>query len=183
MPGGCATFAAFGGYSARVSNDLRDPLRPTAPELSPIRRSRSRELVPWLEGTVIVLVIAVLAGLTTAWILASMRAVPGSGAELGTPTPRPTPVLTAAPPSVAGPTAEPTDPPRRTPTPSPLITAEPSPFVHIVQRGEWLSLIAELYGVRLEDIIALNDIVNPNRIQPGQRLLIPAYGTPPSPSA
>ena len=108
-----------------------------------------------------------------------MRAVPPPVGDV--PTPR-APGQTLDPgPSNGLPTAQPTEPPRRTPTPSPVVTVEPTPFVHIVERGESLSRIAQLYQVEVEDIVALNDIRNPNRIQIGQEILIPGYGTIPTP--
>ena len=108
-----------------------------------------------------------------------MRAVPPPVGDV--PTPR-VPGQTQEPgPSDGLPTALPTEPPRRTPTPSPVVTVEPTPFVHIVERGESLSEIAAMYEVELEDIVALNDISNPNRIRIGQEILIPGYGTIPTP--
>lgn len=66
--------------------------------------------------------------------------------------------------------------------------AAPSPppptCVHIVRRGEWLSRIARRYGVSLWAIVRANGIRNPNRIYPGQRLVIPGcrpYPPPPPP--
>ncbi len=109
-----------------------------------------------------------------------MRAVPPPVG--GVPTPRPSAGQSLTPGPTDGlPTAQPTEPPRRTPTPSPVETVEPTPFVHIVERGESLSEIAELYQVDVDDIATLNDISNPNRIQVGQELLIPGYGTIPTP--
>ena len=125
------------------------------------------------------LALAAGGGVATAWIVASMRAVPPPVGDV--PTPR-VPGQTLDPgPSDGLPTAQPTEPPRRTPTPSPVVTVEPTPFVHIVERGESLSEIAAIYQVELEDIVALNDIRNPNRIQIGQEILIPGYGTIPTP--
>ena len=45
--------------------------------------------------------------------------------------------------------------------------------VHIVQLGETLSSIAGRYGVTVEVLMAANDLVNPNYIYVGQRLVIP----------
>jgi len=44
--------------------------------------------------------------------------------------------------------------------------------VHIVQPGETLSLIAQRYGVSMEDLVRWNGITNPDRIEVGQRLLV-----------
>lgn len=45
--------------------------------------------------------------------------------------------------------------------------------VHEVQQGEFLSSIAEQYGVTVQELIQANDIPNPNVLQPGTRLRIP----------
>jgi LysM repeat protein len=45
-------------------------------------------------------------------------------------------------------------------------------------RGESLTIIAEQYGVDPQEIIDLNEIENPNRIFPGQQLLIPPPSGP-----
>lgn len=58
--------------------------------------------------------------------------------------------------------------------------------VHVVVPGDQLGKIARKYGVPVDELIAYNNISNPNVIAPGQRLLIPnqaagalaMYGTP-----
>lgn len=54
-----------------------------------------------------------------------------------------------------------------------------SESVHIVRRGETLSMIAQRYGVNMWVLARANGITNPNRIYVGQRLVIPAasYGS------
>jgi lipoprotein-anchoring transpeptidase ErfK/SrfK len=47
---------------------------------------------------------------------------------------------------------------------------------YTVQRGEELALIAKKFNVAMGDIVALNDIKNPDLLYPGQELLIPATG-------
>ncbi len=61
----------------------------------------------------------------------------------------------------------------------------PRPYrVHIVRRGETLSMIAARYGVSLWRLARLNGIKNINLIFVGQRLLIPGYyAAPPVPPA
>ena len=58
---------------------------------------------------------------------------------------------------------------------------------HTVQRGETLTQIARLYGVSVQSIITRNSLANPNRIFPGQVLIIPSTApqqpTPPAPVA
>jgi LysM repeat protein len=141
-------------------------------------RSAADRVLPWVLAVMVVLLLAASGGLVSAWIVATLRAVPAPAAADTTPSP--SPVASVGP--TAAPTQTPSDQPRRTPTPSPVVTQEPAPFIHVVQRGEYLSYIADLYGVTVEDIVALNDIKNPNRIHPGRELLIPGYGIKPSPS-
>ncbi len=142
------------------------------------RKSAAEAALPWVLAVVVVLLLAASAGLVSAWIVATMRAVPVPA--LADVTPSPSPAVSSG--SSAIPTTGPTEQARHTPTPSPVRTQEPAPFIHVVQRGEYLQYIADLYGVKVEDIVALNDIKNPNRIRPGQELLIPGYGHQPSPS-
>jgi lipoprotein-anchoring transpeptidase ErfK/SrfK len=47
---------------------------------------------------------------------------------------------------------------------------------HIVERGQELGLIARQYAVAIEDIVALNEITDPDLLYVGQELLIPAGG-------
>lgn len=56
---------------------------------------------------------------------------------------------------------------------SPGEAARLSGQIHVVQTGESLSQIAAQYGVAVEEIIALNEINNPNDIRVGQELVIP----------
>ena len=56
---------------------------------------------------------------------------------------------------------------------------EASEYTHVVRSGETLGTIAAAYGVSLIDLQALNDIWT-DMIYPGQELVIPAGGTPPS---
>lgn len=51
--------------------------------------------------------------------------------------------------------------------------AAPSGRIHIVEAGETLSLVAESYGVTLEEILALNGIEDPNYVYEGQWLTLP----------
>lgn len=56
---------------------------------------------------------------------------------------------------------------------------------YVVQQGQELGLIAKDYNVSIADIMALNDIDNPDIIYPGQELIIPAAGeyVPEAPAA
>lgn len=46
-------------------------------------------------------------------------------------------------------------------------------ITHIVQPGETVTQIAKQYGVTVDDIVAANNLSNPNQVQAGQQLLIP----------
>ncbi len=59
-------------------------------------------------------------------------------------------------------------------------TATPVPrqaVEHIVQRGEYLALIANKYGVSVNAIVKANNLRNANFVYPGQKLIISAPGT------
>ena len=79
----------------------------------------------------------------------------------------------------AAPRHRPTRGPHRTPTPLPTVEVTRAPFIYVVQPGDHLINIADMFRVDVQDIIDLNDIKNPNRLFVGQELLIPGYGTPP----
>ena len=60
------------------------------------------------------------------------------------------------------------------PTPSPQATPTQEIVVyHTVQPGETMWDIASQYGVTLEALVAANELVDPDRLQPGQELEIP----------
>ncbi len=99
------------------------------------------------------------------WVLPPLQ----SG-QTAAPTPF-QPVLTYLPPTRAAgvPEQSPTpDPPRILPT---LRVDEES---YVVQVSDTLGKIAERYGVDLNSLIAANNITNPNLLEVGQTLVIPA---------
>jgi LysM repeat protein len=60
------------------------------------------------------------------------------------------------------------------PTPSPVATPTPEMVIrHTVQPGETMWDIASQYGVTLEALVAANELVDPDSLQPGQELVIP----------
>lgn len=169
---------AVSRYSAavpdpEVSEPAQGPTPDPAASLKPSRRSRARTALPWVLGTAAILTLAVAGGLLTAYVVANLRAVPPPAALL-TPTPSLPPLVTPSPSATPSPT-ESLPQPRRTPTAPPTVTPEPTPFIHVVQQGESLTHIANLYGITVGDILALNNIKHPNRIQPGMELLIPGW--------
>ena len=70
---------------------------------------------------------------------------------------------------VVTPTVQPTP----TPTPRPRATPTPTPVIYTVQSGDVLSAIADRFGVSVDEIVAANDIANPDVVAVGQELVIP----------
>jgi len=62
------------------------------------------------------------------------------------------------------------------PTPTPL------PPIHIVVEGENLRIIANLYGITVEDIVKANNLINPELIRIGQEIVIPGVVLTPTPA-
>jgi hypothetical protein len=54
----------------------------------------------------------------------------------------------------------------------------PTPVIHIVQAGDTISGLSMKYDVPAEDIIAANNLQNPNFLQVGTELVIPIGGLP-----
>lgn len=79
-----------------------------------------------------------------------------------------TPTPTATVTSTAGPSHTPT----ATLTASP--TATPTPRTHVIQTGENPSYIADLYGVTVDELVAVNNIDDVRTLQVGQELIVPA---------
>jgi LysM repeat protein len=64
--------------------------------------------------------------------------------------------------------------PTRVPTPTPFVpTVTPEPVTHIVQPKEVLGIIAQMYGVSVEEIMAANNIEDANLVGVGRKLVIP----------
>jgi LysM repeat protein len=64
--------------------------------------------------------------------------------------------------------------PTTVPTPTSLVpTATPEPVTHIVQPKEVLGVIAQQYGVSIEEIMAANNIEDANMVGVGRKLVIP----------
>jgi LysM repeat protein len=59
-------------------------------------------------------------------------------------------------------------------------TPVPQNFTYVVQPGDQLGRIAERYSVGYSQLIALNNITNPNQIMVGQSLIIPYVGEEPA---
>lgn len=86
------------------------------------------------------------------------------------PEPEPTTVVvTPSPTATVEPSSTSTDTPVPTSTPTPV-----PPQTHKVEEGETVSDIANLYGVTVDDILALNPDLDPELIKPEQVILVPA---------
>ncbi len=97
-----------------------------------------------------------------------------------TPEPTATPAPTATPEPTATPaptkTPEPTATPEPTKTPEP--TATPAPITgtsYSVQKGDTLTKIAEAAGCTVKELVAANNLTNPDLIITGQKLVIPTF--------
>jgi len=84
---------------------------------------------------------------------------------------------------VGGPST-PVDPTQEMPAmstqPASAETPSPTPVVHVVQAGDTISGLSQKYDVPAEDIIAANQLENPNFLQLGTELLIPVGGLAPA---
>lgn len=65
-------------------------------------------------------------------------------------------------------------------TPGPTLTVEPTegPLVYVVQAGDMLANISLRFDVPMEDIVAANNLFDPNSLYVGQELIIPIGGLP-----
>ncbi len=72
------------------------------------------------------------------------------------------------------PTAVPTATPRPIPTPTPI----PTSSMYRVERGDTLQVIADEFGVSVQDLVVLNELEDPNALSSGQILLIPQKPPP-----
>jgi LysM repeat protein len=90
-----------------------------------------------------------------------------------------TPAPPADPAAAPAPTAAPTQPPAPSPDPAANGT-------YTVQPGDYLSRIAQQFGVPVAELAAINHLADPSRIYPGQVLVIPGGGqmpaAPPAPA-
>jgi LysM repeat protein len=135
-------------------------------------RPSKRSPIVWIE---VALVVGVLAAVWLWWTRNDTHLEDISIPALAPPTVVVIVTSTAA----ATPTAAPTSTPTTVLPSTPLAT--PTPIIHVVQAGENLEYIAGNYGVQMADLVAANQLSDPDRLQVGQRLLIPA-STPGPPS-
>ena len=100
-----------------------------------------------------------------------------------TPTARPTLVVSATPPPDAPPAAT----PARIPSPTPGLAVPPSDTpvleeafesAYEVQPGDTLFMIADMFGVSIGDLLALNNLTDDSLLEVGQILILPPMPTP-----
>lgn len=137
-------------------------------------QERKKKLVPWILGSVSVLLVGIGITLIVLWVQG------GASTDLASsdgPTPEPT--STQAPPTLT-----PTMTLIPTETGTPLPSATPTagaPFEYVVQEGDYISTIAEKYGILdVLSILVLNDMDYNTILYPGDVILIPDpnYATP-----
>ncbi len=65
----------------------------------------------------------------------------------------------------------------------PFVDLEPAPAgqIYVVQAGDSLALIAQRYGMTLNEVMTLNGLPNPNFVWTGQRLRVNSDNTPSAP--
>lgn len=56
-----------------------------------------------------------------------------------------------------------------------VIPREPVIYTHVVQPGQYVSLIARLYGSTTQAVVTYNRLAHPNVVYPGQVLYVPVY--------
>lgn len=67
--------------------------------------------------------------------------------------------------------------PKATPEPKkPVVTEEKAPGTYIVRKNDNLSKIANSLGVKYEELVKLNNIKDPKKLQEGQKLKVPRKG-------
>ena len=128
----------------------------------------------WVGSAAVVLLAMVILGAGGFGLYTMLDAEPSPEPTTVAVAPSSTPTRAAS----STPTGTPTDTPAPTSTPTPL-----PPRAHDVQEGETVSDIAELYGVTVQDILALNADMDPEMIRPGQVLLVPAATPQPGAAA
>jgi LysM repeat protein len=159
MPVGYAPVAPTRG-ERRAGGSRGGRVDPSAPSWEQPRRFEEYPTLKSRGGAGIprVVILAVIVLLVGAGLFAAPFLLKGlgGGGERASPTP--------APSASVVPTGE--------PSPTPLPT--PAQVVYSVKAGDSLSGIAASYGVTVDEILAVNpEITNPNRIVPGDKIVIP----------
>jgi len=120
-------------------------------------------MVPFLLGALAVVLLVVGLFMVVIWFTGDSP--PALPAFLSADTETPAPTSTPRP---------------ATATPEPSVTPEPSetpvpegPLTYVVEEGDSLASIADQFGVTIDQLIAANNLVDPNNIGVGSQLIIP----------
>lgn len=134
-----------------------------------------RERTDRFGGIVTAIAVVAILGLGVAGVIFLPGLLAGGG-----PGRTPTPAVSASPSDGAVlPSAIVTPVATLTPSPTPDVSAAPSPTPHIyrVRRGDSVAGIARKFHISMNDLLAANpQITNPDHIEPGDLLTIPAPG-------
>ena len=160
------------------SDTVAAPVSTASAKLGRVRSPDDRRSSPLVS---ILLALALLSTLAAFAIAAGIIKLPAGGIAV-VPTPTATLASSATAPTVTNSPLPTTAAPSPTLAPTPLPSAATGEITHVVQPGETLTSISELYNVPIADITARNGITDPNSIVAGQVLIIPAAGSslPPS---
>jgi len=135
----------------------------SAAEVIDAYRRRRERMVPFLLGALAVVLLVVGLFLVVIWFTGDSP--PALPAFLRSDTETPEPTDTPQPPTA---TLEPS------PTPEPSQTPTPSgPITYVVEEGDSLASIADQFEVSIDQLIAANNLVDPNNIGVGSQLIIP----------
>ena len=91
------------------------------------------------------------------------------GCEYAPPAPRPT----VDPQPAAGEPTEADETSTAVEEPAAQATATPGPKIHVVSAGDTIESISLKYRVDVNQLIALNNLTNPNQLSVGQELILP----------
>jgi LysM repeat protein len=130
-----------------------------------------RQMLPFLFLNVIVSAVVVLS------ILFWWDSRGGTAALAETTATAELPPGVLATPNVAAPPSGTVPPEAADSAPADTASGD-GPVVHVVQSGDTLNRISQEYDVSVEDIMAANDLTDPNNISVGWELTIPVGGLP-----
>lgn len=155
-----------GGGRSERHRDSRAPEWERARPLEAFPTLRSRRLSEFSVPPILVGVVALALAAAVLFALPGLLGFGNPSTGGGTPTPE-LPVTT----------------PIVTPAPTPI--PEPTDQIYIVQGGDTMSKIAERFNIPLGDLIAANaeTIPDPNKLQIGDQVLIPAQDPDELPAA
>lgn len=117
--------------------------------------------------------ISLAIALTVAWVFEARRPDPEALAARITPVVAPQPAATFTPTAAPDNATNGAAQAAASPPPAVPTLASGDAQVYVVQAGDSLSTIADRFGVSIAAIVAANDLVNPDFVFSGQRLVIP----------